>query len=190
MASHWAFIGLILKEITDKPEIKTQCQDVITMYDLLLKRNLKPHPNFPDAYTWNSTWDNVDGTQAESPPSPAVQDVSHGNHVLAYIALSKRLNNPNWTNENIMGFCNSIKQVLYNKTTMSFYDNVDGSVSELRPGQGNSQADGWLKMGLFDQQTLNIYLNFALQREDLLIKYGQELQYYASLALIEYLLTK
>ena len=73
---------------------------------------------------------------------------------------------------------------------MTFTDNVDGSLSSDRPGWGNSQADGWLKLSLFDQQTLNLYLDFALQREDLLIKYGQELEYYAGLALIEYLLTQ
>ena len=189
MGSHWAFTGLILKEITDKPEIKTQCQDVINMYDTLLKRNLHPNLSFPDAYVWNSTWDNVDGTQAEPTPSPSIQDVSHGNHVTAYIAMSKRFNNPNWTNEDIMRFCNTIKQVIYNKSKMTFSDNVDGSPSADRPGWGNSQADGWLKLALFDQHTLNIYLNFALQREDLVTKYG-ELYYYANLALIEHLLTQ
>lgn len=187
MASHWAYIGLVLKEITDNAVIKKQCQDVVNMFDLLLKRNLTPHPNFPDAYTWNSNWDNVDGTQAQTSPPPSIQDVSHGNHVIAYIAISKRLNNPNWTNENIMAFCNTVKQVVFQKSTFTFADNVDGSASESRPGWGNSNADGWLKLGLFDQQTLNLFLNFAYRRQDLLIKYGQELQYYASFALFEHL---
>lgn len=188
MGSLWAFTGLILKEITDKPEIKTQCQELVDMYDLLLKRNLKPNPDFPNAYVWNSTWDSVDGTQAEPTLLSSIQDVSHGNHVTAYLALSKRLNNPNWTDEDIMKVCNTIKQVVYNKNKMTFSDNVDGSPSEDRPGWGNSQADGWLKLALFDQHTLNLYLNFALQREDLVMQYGPELQYYADLTLIEYLL--
>jgi hypothetical protein len=87
-----------------------------------------------------------------------------------------------------MKVCNTIKQVVYNKNKMTFSDNVDGSPSEDRPGWGNSQADGWLKLALFDQHTLNLYLNFALQREDLVMQYGPELQYYADLTLIEYLL--
>ena len=190
MASHWAYIGLVLKEITNNPVIKSQCKDVVNMFDLLLKRNLRADPNFPEAFIWNSNWDNVDGTQAQTSPPPSIQDVSHGNHVIAYIAISKRLNNPNWTNADIMGFCNTIKRIIYNKSSMTFTDNVDGSLSSDRPGWGNSQADGWLKLSLFDQQTLNLYLDFALQREDLLIKYGQELEYYAGLALIEYLLTQ
>lgn len=190
MASLWAFIGLVLKELTEKTEIKNQCHDVVNMYDTLLKRNLTFNPNFPDAYTWNSNWDNVEGTQGKLDPPPEIQDASHGNQVIAYIAISKRLNNPNWTNENIMPFCNTVKHVLFQKSTFTFADNVDGSASDSRPGWGNSNADGWLKLSLFDTETLNLFLSFAYQRQDLLVKYGQELQYFATLAFIEHVLTQ
>lgn len=187
MASHWAHIGLFLKELTDKPVIKTQCQDVVNMFDLLLKRNLKYNPKFPDAYTWNSTWDNVQGTHAQAASPSTIQDVSHGNHVIAYIATAKRYNNPNWTAENIRAYCNTVKEVIFRESTVTFTDNVDGSASISRPGWGNSQCEGWVLLGLFDQQTLNIYLDFALRRQDLLQTYTQEMEYYANLALIDHL---
>ena len=187
MASHWAHVGLFLKELTNDPVIKAQCQDVVNMFDLLLKRNLKYNSKFPDAYVWNSTWDNVDGTQAQTSPVPDIQDVSHGNHVISYIAAAKRYKNPNWTDEHIRHFCNTIKQVLFRESTLTFADYVDGSASIYRPGWGNSQSEGWVSLGLFDQQTHNVYLDFALRRVDLLEKYTQEMEYYANLALIEYL---
>ncbi|HRQ18076.1 MAG TPA: hypothetical protein PL085_13450 [Agriterribacter sp.] len=187
MASHWAHIALFLKELTDKPVIKTQCQDVVNMFDLLLKRNLKYNPNFPDAYTWNSTWDDVQGTQARAASPSTIQDVSHGNHVIAYVAAAKRYNNPNWTAENIRDFCNTVKEVMFQESTVTFSDNVDGTASISRPGWGNSQCEGWVLLGMFDQQTLNIYLDFALRRQDLLQSYTQEMEYYANLALIDHL---
>ncbi|HRO85698.1 MAG TPA: hypothetical protein PK110_12810 [Niabella sp.] len=187
MGSHWAHVGLFLKELTDKAEIKTQCQDVVNMFDLLLKRNLKYNTEFPDAYTWNSTWDDVQGAQAQAASPSTIQDVSHGNHVIAYIVVAKRYNNPNWTDANILAFCNTVKQVMFQQSTVTFTDNVDGTASTSRPGWGNSQCEGWVQLGLFDDQTRNIYVDFALRRQDLIQSYTQEMEYYANLALIEHL---
>lgn len=186
-ASHWAHIGLFLKELTIIPEIKTQCQDVINMFDLLMHRNLVSNAKFPDAYTWNSTWDNVNGTQAETSDESEIQDVNHGGHVMSYIVNAKRQSDPNWTNENMQALCNTVKKVMFRESTLTFSDNVDGTASISRPGWGNYQSEGWAMLGLFDEQTHNLYLDFARRRFDLLEKYSQEIEYYAGQALIEYL---
>lgn len=187
MGSHYAFIALFLKELTGNSGIKNQCTTFVNMYDTLLKRNLVSNPKHPAAYVWNSSWDNTDGTDARTSPSPSIQDVSHGNHVIGYIFAAKTMNSPNWSNANISALCNTVKQVIFKAQTFTFTDNVDGSASTSRPGWGNSIADGWLKLGIFDEQTLKLFLDFGHQRQDLMVLYALELQYFATFALIEYM---
>lgn len=182
MAAHWAGIALFLKEITKNNEIKKECTELYNTFDLLLKRNLKLNPSYPDAYIWNSTWDNVDGTQAKMDTSTVIQDVSHGNHIISYLNNSFEVGNTNWSNNDIVKFCNTLKYVIYNKQLNTFADNVDGTASSARPGWGNFQADGWIKLGAFDKDVNNIYINYAQVQKLLMKKYGQELQYYANLA--------
>lgn len=79
---------------------------------------------------------------------------------------------------------------MFKRKTITFTDNVDGTASISRPGYGNSQAEGWVMLSLFDTETLNIYLDFALRQVPMLEKYGQEMEYYANLALIEFLIAQ
>lgn len=186
-ASHWAHVAIFLKELTKKQNIKNECNDLINMFDLLLKRNLKSNPDFPSAYTWNSTWDDVTGTLAESSPNSVIQDVEHGNHVLAYIVAAKRYNNPNWTDEDMSKLCNTVKKVIFRRNTLSFLDNVDGTPSNNRPGWGNLNGEGWIQLALFDEETLNLFLDVALLNEPLIIQYVLEMRYSANLLLINHL---
>lgn len=186
-ASHWAYIALFLKEITTSPEIKTQCIEMYNMYDLLLQRNLKPNPKFPQAYIWNSSWDNVSGTQASIPNDVALQDVSHGNHVLSYVTISRKMGNPNWTDAKIDSLCNTLEQVVYNKEQIIFSDMVDGGPSYDFPGRGNFQEEGWIKLSWFNKEVWAIYIDFTFRRESI-VKQRGELQYYANLLYTEYLM--
>lgn len=189
MAAHWAGIALVLEQLTQNNEIKKQCRELYTQYDTLLKRNLRPNPAHPDAYIWNSTWDNTDNTQARKDTGAIIQDVSHGNHIVSYIVTAQETGSSNWSRENINKFINTVKLVVYDSQNHIFSDGVDGTSSLTRPGWGNFQADGWLKLGRYDKELQNLYVNFAAIQEKLLKKYSQTLQYYANLALNEYLLS-
>lgn len=186
MASHWAYIGILLKELTQNSTIKTQCTEMYNMFDVLLKRNLRPNKKFPNAYIWNSTWDDVTGTQATSSGYDLIQDVSHGNHVISYITIAKRLGNTNWSDEEMSGFAHTVKEGLYNQHAMVFSDNVDGTSGS---GNGTFQSDGWVKLGYYDHEVLMLYSAYAVRQEFMVRSFGMELQYYADLLLIERLLS-
>ena len=187
-SSHWAYMGLFLEEITADPVIRQQCIELYNMYDLLLKRNLKSNPTVPQAYVWNCSWDDVSGTQANVVNDVVLQDVSHGNHVLSYLTAAKKMGSSNWSDSEMDSLCNTLKLVVYNKETISFADMVDGSASISRPGWGNNQAEGWIKLSWFDDTVRNIYIDFAFRQEyGLLRSQDMELQYYANLLYAEYL---
>lgn len=187
-SSHWAYIGFFLKEIAVDPLIRTQCIELYNMYDLLLKRNLKSNPAVPQAYTWNCSWDDVSGTQANVVTDVVLQDVSHGNHVLSYVTASKKMGNTNWSDGEIDSLCNTLKLVVYNKKQVFFADMVDGSASSDRPGWGNSQAEGWIKLSWFDSDIRNLYIDFAYREKVGIIReQNMQLQYYANLLYSEYL---
>ncbi|MCC6289108.1 MAG: hypothetical protein IT249_14605 [Chitinophagaceae bacterium] len=184
-ASHWAYIAIMLEKLTSDAEIKKQANEVYTMFDTLLKRNLKPNSAHPDAYVWNSTWDDVSGTDGIASSEDAIQDVSHGNHVLSYIAATKRIGNTNWSDAEILSFCNTIIKVIYNKETNAFAGNVDGTIIPATPEKGTYQCDGWLKLSEFNEDVRSIYTTFAILKPNYIRSYDMELQYYANLLYYE-----
>jgi len=178
MASHWAYIALILEKISANATIRTQAREVINMYNVLLRRNLRPNVKYADAYQWNSTWDDVTGTQGEKDVVVEMQDVSHGNHVLDYIAASRTLGNTDWTDLEIKKFCNTVIYVLYNSSNMTFHDNVNGT--DLGTGRGNFQSDGWLKLSRFSMPVDNLYKEFCIRNKAMIRKMDMELQFYSN----------
>src|SRR5690606_11003320 len=82
MGSHWAGIAMYLNNITSNLKIKEETKKIVEQYDLLLKRNLKISG---ETYIWNSTYDDVEGTDAYKDTTKRMQDVSHANHVVLYI---------------------------------------------------------------------------------------------------------
>src|SRR5690606_25852540 len=92
MGSHWAGIAMYLGQITNDEEIVKQTDNLQRQYDLLLKRNLKLRNG---AYIWNSTYDDVRGTDAGKGKGNIVQDCSHGNHVVAYVVAAYEVCNKN-----------------------------------------------------------------------------------------------
>ncbi len=189
MGSHNALIAFFLKEITTDPVIKTQCTEFYNMYDLLLKRNLKPNPAVPQAYTWNSTWDDVSGTQALPVSSTSIQDVAHGNHVLSYITLSKQFGNNNWSDKEIDSICNTVILVIYNKEKVSFSNLVDGTNSiDIQANRGNYQAEGWIKLSWLNKRAWDFYIDFAFRGDQVIrLEQNMDLQYYSGLLYAEYL---
>jgi len=172
MGSHWAGIAMYLGAMTKKEEIKAQTKEVQRQYDLLLKRNLKIVNN---AYVWNATYDNIKGTDASGTNKQIIQDVSHGNHVVAYILSAYEFGNPNWTKEDIKKLSNTFKNITYDKRANKFSDNVDGASDGRRPGWGNFVADGWAKLASYDNEVKEILVKFG--KTEMIGKYYQNLQY-------------
>jgi len=176
MGSHWAGIAMYLGQITNDEEIVKQTDNLQRQYDLLLKRNLKLRNG---AYIWNSTYDDVRGTDAGKGKGNIVQDCSHGNHVVAYVVAAYELGNKNWTKEDLSRFSKTVTRIMYNKNTNSFADNVDGTTHKSRPGWGNFVGDGWVKLAKHDKEAAKIFRQFS-GNDKLLKRYNQELQFKAA----------
>ena len=177
MGSHWAGIAMYLNKLTDDSEIKEQTHRLVEQYDLLAKRNLKVNEQ---AYIWNATYDNVEGTGARKAEGVVIQDVSHGNHVVAYIIVAYELGNPNWTQRDIDYLSNTLVDYIYQAQTNTFADNVDGTKDDNRPGWGNFVADGWVKLAQYNQKAESVLKKFN-HNERLLRKYNQALQFKATI---------
>lgn len=175
MGSHWAGIAMYLEMITSNEEIQAQCRILYQSYDLLLRRNFRPHPLDNTAYVWNSTYDDVTGTFAVKAEETLIQDVSHGNHVISYVVAAYELGNQNWKREDIQRLCNTVKAI-YKEKENRFADNVDGSEGTSRRGWGNFQADGWVKLSLYDPEVDSIFERFSKDKR-VLRKYNQEFQF-------------
>lgn len=189
MGSHNALIAFFLKEITTDPIIKAQCTEFYNIYDLLLKRNFKPNPAVPQAYIWNSTWDDVSGTPASPVNYDEIQDVVHGNHVLSYVTASKKFGNTNWSDKEIDSICNTVRLVIFNPQTFSFFNLVDGTYSPtIERHRGNYQAEGWIKLSWFNREIWNLYIDFAFRQKNIIeLEQNMDLQYYANMLYTAYL---
>lgn len=190
MGSHWAGIAMYLQKLTRDSRVYRQAKKLQQDYDKLLRRNLKPNPDHPSAYIWHSTYDDVEGTGASEADKAIIQDVSHGNHVVSYIVAAYEMGDGNWTRDDVSKLANTVKKVIYNSETNTFYDDVDGTASRSRPGWGNFVGDGWVKLTKYDKKVYKIFKKFATQEHCyngryvpgnyLLRKYNQKLQYLAN----------
>lgn len=174
MGSHWAGIGMYLGAITNNHEIKRQTETLIKQYDTLLKRNLI---EVEGGYIWNSSYDDVTGTYASPSTRDVIQDVSHGNHVIAYIVAAHKFGNKNWRKSDLKKFAYTVKHFMMydDDDEIHFYENVDGTPSTTRPGRGNSLGDGWVKLAEYDEQLRIILTEF--EQTDLAKQYGQEFNF-------------
>lgn len=180
MGSNWAGLALYLNALTADTSIKSQTALLIQQYDSLLKRNLKVRRG---AYIWNSTYDNVEGSFAGASSKSTIQDVSHGNQVIAYVIAAYEAGNKTWSLDDIYKFANTVKLFMYDRENNLFHDNVDGSPDKKRPGWGNFVSDGWVKLAGYDNEVKAIFKQFEKTKK--LQKYNQELQYKANLYKID-----
>lgn len=179
MGAHWAGVALYLERLTTNWEDKAVYKSVYSKYNELLRKQLQKSPLDDDAMVWNSDYENSSKNKAER-RSKIVQDVSHGNHVISYIIAAYELNSDNWSLADIRSLCDIVKRRLYDEKKNEFSDNVDGTKDYSRPGWGNFQADGWIKLAKYDRDVYQIYKQFGTNSR-LLKKYNQRLQYVASL---------
>ena len=177
MGSHWAGVAMYLNKLSQNKQIKEQTKILIQQYDTLLKRNLK---SIGRAYVWNATYDDVSNTDASKAKENIIQDGSHGNHVVSYVIAAYELGNPNWTLQDVNRLAYTLVDLMYNETTNSFNDNVDGSNDKNRPGWGNFVGDGWVKLAAYNEDAKKVLQNFN-ENTNKLKKYNQEVQFKSTL---------
>lgn len=170
MGAHWAGIAMYLEKITSDPKVEATTKAYYNQYDKLLKSNMKVVGGKDHYYVWNSTYD------LNKPRVSVIQDVSHGNHVVEYIVSAFEVGNINWTINDIKALCNTVKYSIYDANRNTFKDNLNGSNDRQRPGRGNFQADGWVKLSSYDKDVSIIYNKFRKNR-NILQRYNQEFQF-------------
>lgn len=175
MSANWGLVALYLSETTNDNTIRQQCLSFLNVLNNRLKSNFKVNPLDGKSYIWNATWDDARGTAS------IVQDVSHGNHVISYIVESYSLGKY-WKREDIDKLCNLVKNVLYNASDNSFYDNLDRSALRGTTTKGYYQSDGWVKLAKYDVAVYNLYTKFAGNIKQI-TSYDQDGQFFANMAL-------
>ena len=175
MSANWGLAALYLSETTNDNTIRQQCLSFLNVLNNRLKKNFRVNPLDGNSYIWNATWDDARGNAS------IVQDVSHGNHVVSYIVESYSLGKY-WKREDIDKLCNLVKNVLYNATNNSFYDNLDRSALKGSTTKGYYQSDGWVKLAKYDLSVYNLYTKFAGNIKEI-TSYDQDGQFFANMAL-------
>jgi outer membrane biosynthesis protein TonB len=163
MSSHWAMIAFDLAKTSTNAANVKKYETVYKKFDADMRKQLTK--TAAGGYTWSAPW----GSKS------SVQDVSHGNAVMAYIVHSNAYGNTFWTTADMKAFTLTLNKTIWpsaGKTAQS----VDGTGSDN--GWFN---DGFVDLGRFDG---------AVQKRLEGHKVGQNMQLYASLALNAHLLGK
>lgn len=159
MTAHWAVVALYLHELTDAVQQKAQYEKFLAVFDEQLKGNL--HITKNEAYIWNMTWDHAWplGTACNKPAAKvAVQDVSHGNHVVTYIVEAFELNRAAWKKQDIDHLINTAKYLVYNTKEKMFNADLSGKI-ESNMSNGILTSDGFVKLTRYSNELMAIFKN-------------------------------
>lgn len=188
MGALWATTALYLFKVSGNETNKKIYRNVFTRFNQALKKNM----NLVDVgggekcYIWNSTW-NEPFTKSLLKRSASYnnfepQDVTHGNHVVQFIVVSNRLGLNNWIKTDLKYLANTVKYKIWNKSSQSFCDNVDGSTSTDKAlvNTGWKQSDGWMELISIDPSLYNIYYGYYKKNSNFIDKTILSLQFYAN----------
>ena len=175
MASHWAFISLLLSKMTQGPTRQARCVTVYTNidqhmpnYSSSLRQQFQANPVVPVAYVWDSAWGPYTGAGG-----PSVQDVPHGSGEVSYIIEAYGLGVA-WTAADITALSHTLTDLIW-KTSGVYPANVDGS------GPGNGVVfDGFMKLGRYSPAIQRSLENYSGAIAD---NYGAVGAFYANGAL-------
>jgi hypothetical protein len=140
-AAHWAMIALNVARLTDDPERRALCLEIVRRidddlpnYPSSLHEQMRPHPGDPSAFWWSDVWGETEGPG---------QDVAHGNGVIAYVVESHDLGG-SWTDLDVARLSSTLTEFVMG-TAGNHPAYVDGT------GQDNGWlSDGWVKLGRYD----------------------------------------
>lgn len=140
-ASHWAMICLNVALLTEDPERRARCVEIVENIDddlpnhpSSLRQQMRPHPGDPSAFWWSDVWGEMDGPG---------QDVSHGNAVITYVIESHDLG----------GSWSALELARLSRTLTEFVMGTPGNHPYYVDGSGRDNgwlSDGWVKLGRYD----------------------------------------
>ena len=190
MTSHWAIVALFLRELTDDSSKIQQYTSFLELYDKQLRDNFKVTKD--NAYLWNSTWDspwpyNSNCNKVERTKN--AQDVIHGNHVVTYIIEAYQMGLQGWGKQDISRLVNTVKFLLYDKKTNTFWGDLKGQVVPT-VRDGIQFSDGFVKLSRYDQELLELFNNVADEHYVKQNPNYYEPQYVAEIELAKAYLTK
>lgn len=190
IGAQWASTALVLNKISSNETIKKQTLELRNTFDGMLKGNFTPQ-GASRALSWNQTWNNkTKGNAKSKSKSELIQDVSHGNHIVEYLVSAYEFGNKNWTKEDLLGLCNTLKFSIYDSKTGTFRDNLDQSVKRNNQVPGTFQSDGWVKLGRMDSEVQQIYSKYLKEKPSLTRTHNQKPQFYANWVLNDFLRSK
>lgn len=163
MTAHWATVALYLREMTTHSSKRGQYDEFLFMYNSQLRLNFNLSDK--EAYIWNMTWDfrwPYGKGCFDSERKGLIQDVSHGNHVVAYIVESYELKDGFWSTEDIQRLANTVKYHIYDRQENRFYGDLRSKYVPRVAG-GIELADGFLKLSRYDK---NLFLIFRSVLEE------------------------
>lgn len=188
MGSHWATVAAYLTKLD--PKNQALYKSFVSIYDEQLKKSLKVviHEG-KECYVWNSTYkDGFTNVLKKRKKEVAIQDVSHGNHIVQYVVDAYNLGFDSWTKKDLERFANTLKYLIWNNKSKPS-DYVDGTYSNTSgiKGMGWKQSDGWMKLMvvLKDRELFTIYDNFYKKNSSKINKFYPNLQYFANMALYQ-----
>jgi len=188
MTSHWAIVALYLEKLSNDKDEKKQYRDFLNLYNQQLKSNLRLTKD--NAYIWNMTWDNPwpFGTECnKKEENEIIQDVDHGNHVVAYIIAAYELGDENWTKQDVQRLCNTVKYILYDKKNIRFFAGLDQNY-KIAFADGIRMSDGFQYLSRYDKEVYNLF-EIVLKNQNNTYKFRlNEPQYVAEKLLAEKIL--
>ncbi|RKE45389.1 hypothetical protein [Sphingobacterium detergens] len=169
MGALWGSIAVYLNNMSSKKAVLTASKEVFTTFNSLLKKNMKKvTEGGKSCYIWNSSYD-LSATKYLSSAKfkswnkgTEVQDISHGNHVIQFILDCIKLKVGEWSNNDLLLLCNTLKERLWNAKKSNFHSLVNGQESNdkiIRTGSWKV-SDGWLKLIKYDRSLVSIFREF------------------------------
>jgi hypothetical protein len=156
MSSHWAMIAFDLSLVSSNATNVKKYETVYKKFDTDMRKQLKK--TSVGGYTWSAPWGSTS----------SVQDVSHGNAIMAYVVHAYDAGNKAWTKADIDAFVITLDKTIWPSAT-KYAASVDGSGSD----------NGWFNDGFVDLGRYNSKLQERLEGH----RVGQNIQFYASMAL-------
>lgn len=182
VASNWGVTALYLYKFT-KDELYSRYLDLL---NIQLKGLLEiKEKNHKQCYVWQSNYKNLftELLKTKKIGKPIIQDVGHANHVVTYILTSYELHYGFWTKKDLVYLSNTLHEFIWDKETIRFNDNVDGSFSldsEFK-NQGWKQSDGWMKLIKYNKSLGKMYKEYYNNNSDIIYTSSMALQFYVNL---------
>lgn len=177
IGSHWATVAMILHKYTNEKKYLTFYND----FNYQLKKALyKVTVNNLSCYQWYSTYPEkfTNGLKQNLNYQKALQDVSHGNHVIQYVIDSYNQGYGSWNKTDLQYFANTAKSILWSDNSKSFSALLNGKGSDdtdLKDA-GIKLSDGWMKLMQIDPSLKNIFIQYYNSNKSKIINRFQGLQ--------------